>query len=244
MKSGVYEIVCNPTGKRYVGSAVDFEKRWKAHRFHLCKGTHHSRHMQSAWLKHGAEAFEFRKIIICAKDQALMYEQIAMNALKPEFNTSPTAGSMLGVKFSDEVRAKMAASKMGNQHTLGFRHRPETIEMLRARQTGVPSPTKGTRRAAATVEAVAAAHRGMKRSDETKERIRQKALGRTRSLESVERGAAKLRGKTLSAERVAKMIGNKNAAGRVQTPEEKARRAESVRAAWAARKAAGIPWRA
>jgi predicted GIY-YIG superfamily endonuclease len=38
--SGVYQIRCIPTGKVYVGSAVDLFKRWAQHHRTLRKGEH------------------------------------------------------------------------------------------------------------------------------------------------------------------------------------------------------------
>ena len=42
MASGIYKIVNTITGKCYVGSAKDFEKRWARHFNDLKSGTHSS----------------------------------------------------------------------------------------------------------------------------------------------------------------------------------------------------------
>ncbi|MFS2047549.1 GIY-YIG nuclease family protein [Variovorax sp. Varisp41] len=242
-RSGIYEIVNTVNGKRYIGSAVNFHLRWKLHRLHLQRGTHHSKHLQNSWAKQGEDEFEFRILLLCSRDNLLLYEQILLDALIPEYNTARVAGSCLGLRHSPETKAKQALSKMGNQHTLGYRHTPEALEKLRLKQTGVESPTKGKPRDRAAVEATASAHRGMKRSTETRAKIAAKAAGRIRAPETVAKAAEKLRGRKLAPEHAAKLLGNKHAAGRVQTEEERARRGASVRAAWAAKKAAGIPWR-
>jgi GIY-YIG catalytic domain-containing protein len=57
--SGVYQIRCVPTGKIYVGSAVDLRKRWEQHRRSLRKGEHGNRYLQAAWSKYGEENFAF-----------------------------------------------------------------------------------------------------------------------------------------------------------------------------------------
>ncbi|MBI3150066.1 MAG: GIY-YIG nuclease family protein [Betaproteobacteria bacterium] len=223
--SGVYEIVCLPTGKRYIGSAKDFEHRWKAHRFHLGKGSHHSRHLQAAWNKHGADAFAFRAMIVCEPRHMVMYEQIMIDGAAPAFNIAPFAGSCLGVKHTPETREKQRVAKLGNKHTLGYRHRPESIAKLSASKLG-NTYTKGKTRDPAAVAATAAAHRGMKRSAETCARIAEKAIGRVRSPESIEKSAAKLRGRPLSPEHAAKLIGNRHAAGLKHTDEWKAAASE------------------
>ena len=200
MNSGIYEIVCKPSGKRYIGSAISFDKRWNVHRSQLNRGVHHCRHMQRAWNKHGAEQFEFSVLLVCSGENLVMFEQRAFDVFRPEFNTAPRAGSSLGMK-----------------------HRPESIEKLRAKQTGVPSPTKGMMRDRAAVEATASAHRGMKRSAETREKIAAKARGRVWTEEAKAKLSATTTGRTLSPEHRAKLIGNKHAVGLKHTDEWKAR---------------------
>ena len=57
--SGVYQIRCIPTGKVYVGSAVDLFKRWEQHRRTLRKSEHRNRYLQHAWDKYGEKQFVF-----------------------------------------------------------------------------------------------------------------------------------------------------------------------------------------
>ena len=57
--SGVYQILCIPTAKIYVGSSLNISERWWEHRWDLRRGTHHSRYLQRAWDKYGEEAFVF-----------------------------------------------------------------------------------------------------------------------------------------------------------------------------------------
>lgn len=113
MNSGVYEIVNTVNGKRYVGSAKDFAKRWSVHRSRLKAGSHHNRHLQSSWNKHGPSLFEFRKLLICAPEHLLHYEQIAIDAIQPELNVERVAGNSLGCIRTPETRAKIAAKAAG-----------------------------------------------------------------------------------------------------------------------------------
>lgn len=111
---GVYQIRCLANGKSYVGStAKGFRVRWNSHRWHLRRGKHDSPHMQNCWNKYGPEAFEFRPLVVCAEDMVLFYEQLLIDALKPEFNTCPTAGSALGAKRTDEHRQKFSKAQRG-----------------------------------------------------------------------------------------------------------------------------------
>lgn len=117
MNTGVYEIRNTVNGKRYIGSAVSFHARWTKHLSLLRRGVHHASHLQRSWDKHGSDAFEFRKILICDKSNLIMYEQIAFEAFKPEFNVLPKAGSCLGVKRSPEFAAAVSARKKGQTHS-------------------------------------------------------------------------------------------------------------------------------
>lgn len=53
MKSGIYQIKNTLNNKVYVGSAKDFEKRWKRHFKDLEKGCHSSIKLQRSFNKHG-----------------------------------------------------------------------------------------------------------------------------------------------------------------------------------------------
>ncbi|WP_395406291.1 NUMOD3 domain-containing DNA-binding protein [Pseudoduganella sp. UC29_106] len=237
MDSGIYEILNSVNGKRYVGSAKNFRLRWKAHLLHLNRGTHHSRHLQSAWVKHGAEAFRFNKLLICEAKDLIFFEQRAFDAFKPEYNIAPIAGSCLGVKHSEETKQKLRVVKLGNQHTLGYRHTPEAIEKLRAKQTGVESPTKGKPRNPEAAAKTANAHRGMKRSDETRARISKAMAGKKRAPKTDETKAklsVAMKARPPNPERVAKMASTKR--GSKLTPEHKAKIGAASRAAWALRK--------
>ena len=55
-QSGIYEILNTANGKRYIGSAVHFARRWYLHCWKLNRGEHHSAKLQNAWNKHGAGA--------------------------------------------------------------------------------------------------------------------------------------------------------------------------------------------
>jgi DNA adenine methylase len=65
---GIYEIANRVNGKRYIGSAAYFNKRWSQHRHQLRRGTHHCAHLQRAWTKYGESEFVFR--VLCGSDLA------------------------------------------------------------------------------------------------------------------------------------------------------------------------------
>jgi group I intron endonuclease len=105
-ESGIYEIINLVNGKRYVGSAVRIEGRWKEHRRDLRAGRHKNRHLQNAWIKYGEAAFEFRVLEIVPRLGLLIEREQAHLDRGYDYNISPTAGSPLGVKHSLEICAK------------------------------------------------------------------------------------------------------------------------------------------
>lgn len=177
MASGVYEILNTANGKRYIGSAKSFARRWTAHHNHLLRGTHHSRHLQSAWNKYGEAAFKFLPILTCQPSMLLFYEQQLLDKVKPEYNILPTAGSQLGAKRAPgfqvgrvqslETRLKIAAGRLGVQSPAvaeANRARVFTPEMranLGAVRKGKPqSPEHVAKRAAARIgKPLSAEHR-------------------------------------------------------------------------------------
>jgi len=111
--SGVYQLCNMQNNKIYVGSAVNLHWRSTHHFNALNRGDHCSRHLQLSFNKYGAEYFTFSVLEYCEKERLIEREQFYIDLLKPEYNTLPIAGSCLGVKRSDETRARMSASLKG-----------------------------------------------------------------------------------------------------------------------------------
>lgn len=105
-KCGIYQIVCGPTGKSYVGSSVAIYRRWSQHRRELRYDRHYTTRMQEAWNRHGEAAFHFTILQECSRDDLEILEQHYIDTLCPEFNI------ILEVErnFSPEVAAKRAAT--------------------------------------------------------------------------------------------------------------------------------------
>ncbi len=116
MTSGVYKITNTVTGKCYIGSSVNIERRWTRHKCLLNKAIHHAKHMQNSWNKYGEKAFIFEIVFECAsiKDIILFYEQLWIDFYGFEnlYNHNPTTGSPLGTKQSDEAKEKCRIAKI------------------------------------------------------------------------------------------------------------------------------------
>lgn len=180
MVAGVYTIT-SPSGGTYVGSAVDFASRWSVHRHHLRKGTHHNIKLQNAAAKYGIASLVFKKLIVCLPEHAVMYEQIAIDALCPRYNVARIAGSTAGYKHTNATKAQFHLRKKAGRSE-------ETRALISAAH-------KGRRLTDEHRENVAAANRGAKRSDEAKNAMRQAQLGKKQSAETIAKRVAKLKGK-------------------------------------------------
>jgi hypothetical protein len=76
-----------------------------------------------------------------------------------------------GSRASDATRAKMSAIRKGRPSTmLGKKHRPESIEKIRAAVGGDKAPFLGRKHTAESKAKMSAAHRGRRDSEETRRR--------------------------------------------------------------------------
>lgn len=111
--SGIYEIRNNLTKDTYIGSAVNLRKRKAQHFSKLNKGIHANKHIQSSFNKYNKENFTFQPLIYCDKSMLILYEQLLIDGIKPQYNINPLAESRLGAKHSIETKRKMSDSKKG-----------------------------------------------------------------------------------------------------------------------------------
>lgn len=139
-KSGVYQIENIINNKKYVGSAVNFYKRYHEHINNLLYNKHHSIRLQRSYNKHGKESFIFSIIELCSIELLLIREQYWMDFHKsylPEFgyNISKIAGnSFLGRKHSEEAKEKMR--EIGKRKPIN----PKAIRAMQLANTGRKNP--------------------------------------------------------------------------------------------------------
>lgn len=163
---GIYEILCMANGRRYVGSAVDIQKRWRQHYTGLTSGSHHSIHLQRAWNKHGESVFVFRVIERCCSDELIRREQHYIDNMSPEFNSNQVAGSMLGFRHSEESRKKMAASRpSGFASFAGRRHTEETKRRISEKKSGVKQSQEAVRKRVDSIRMLMGRHCSKKFSE-------------------------------------------------------------------------------
>lgn len=96
--SGIYQIRCIPTGKIYIGSAVNLSLRWEWHKSRLRRGIHPNAHLQNAWDRYGEVNFEVSVLEFVDRSNLLSTEQAWIDKTRCVsrefgFNIYPTAGS-------------------------------------------------------------------------------------------------------------------------------------------------------
>jgi group I intron endonuclease len=118
---GIYMIRNTTNDRHYVGSSKNVERRLYCHRHMLQKGTHHSRILQRAWDKHGADSFVFQ-IIETVVDNAdlLTREQHHIDRLnaadsRKGYNVCAVAGTREGVPQPASVAEKMRVVHLGKE---------------------------------------------------------------------------------------------------------------------------------
>ena len=135
MKSGIYKIICVPTGKFYIGSAILLKNRWYTHLYHL-RNKHHNKYLQIAFNKHGEENFKFEVIEYCEKDQLIIREQHYIDTLKPHFNIRKIADSSIGVTMSEEGKKKLSDFWLGKKRPQTKEHKKNLCEALKGKLKG------------------------------------------------------------------------------------------------------------
>lgn len=163
-KPGIYAITHIASGKVYVGSSANIQKRWSQHRGDLRKGRHKNPHLQAAWSLYGETAFEFTVLEEVWELTALPVAEQAhidrTGAMGPSgYNVCIAGGSRLGIRHSPATCAKIGASKIGNKNRMGATLSPESREAIRQKLIGRKAATE-------TIAKLSAMRRGRKKSPE------------------------------------------------------------------------------
>lgn len=197
MASGVYIITNTVSRKRYVGQAVDIHRRWRNHRSSLERGRHANIHLQRAWSRYGGESFTFEVLeVVVDPGQLDACEQRWMDALLPEYNIAPKAGSNRGLRAKPETIARRVAALTGKKRTLEQCRRISEAKKVRIAE----------RRALGIVQI--SPMKGRKHSEESKRRVSESRRGKGCFPCSPEKAAkigAAQRGRHVSAEKRAQI---------------------------------------
>jgi group I intron endonuclease len=114
-KSGIYMIINPENGKCYIGQTVDLKVRASRHLHDLKIGKHCNRHLQFAYNKANDKNFIFYVAEFCDREFLTVREQFWIDAIGDRriYNIAPAGGSCLGIKRSEETRARVSAATKG-----------------------------------------------------------------------------------------------------------------------------------
>lgn len=209
--SGIYRIRNTVNGRCYIGSAIDFRKRWYVHLHHLRKGKHHSIALQRAWDKHGGTTFVFEILERVADKANLIVREQHWIDKGHGYNVSPTAGSNLGLVMSERAIERMRAAKVGTKFPAHGLAKAIEANKLRSISPEHKAKMQAARLAFGTPES-------------TREKMRQSHLGRKATEAHKEAMRAAMRKIGIPRERQVRMIAGMKAACANLSPEERARR--------------------
>lgn len=178
---GIYAIRNKVTGKVYVGSAGRFASRFSYHRSFLVRGRHTNQKLQRAWLKYGAEGFEFVILEVVDLTHLAEREQYWMDTLRAVaegYNIRPMATNNRGLIASAETRAAMSAAHKGRKHS------DEAKAKIAAANRGKNRFTPEQ------IARMSVERQGRRHTPEALEKIAATSRGRERSAESIAKGEA------------------------------------------------------
>jgi group I intron endonuclease len=243
-RTGIYSIKNKITGKVYVGQAINIKNRIAGHFKRLNAGKHHCAHLQLSYQKYGKENFIYSVLEECSKERLTEREQYWMDYYRDRglYNTAPAAGSNAGMKFSAEVRAKMAAKLTGRPVSEETR-----AKMSRSRMGWSPSDETRAKMSVAkrnlsdeTKKKMSEAHKGKTHSFEVREKMSKVRKGKHFGHILTKEECANRKGCKLSDELKAKvslsLIGNTRRVGAVNSAETRAKLSAASIKSWKKRK--------
>ena len=121
--TGVYAIVCQTTGYRYIGGAVDCDARQATHFRRLRDGGSHNKALQYAFDAFGEDNLKFMVLTTCSREELDTSEQQALDTSTSKlFNTVKSSRCPRGkmsqegrVRLSEKARAQHAEGSLGRQ---------------------------------------------------------------------------------------------------------------------------------
>ncbi len=127
-KSGIYMWKNKVNGKTYVGSSVDLSKRLRNYfNSSYLSDLKVIMLIYKVLLAHGFVNFRLEILEYCKPSELIKTEQHYIDLLKPEYNILKIAGSRLGAKHSEQVKAKIKAGALGRSDEAKNREHLKTL---------------------------------------------------------------------------------------------------------------------
>ena len=166
MASAIYAIVNNVTRDMYVGSAVAVNRRWNRHLHDLRKNIHACVHLQNAYCKYGADAFDWEIVqFVDDKKNLISREQFWIDFFRPAYNKRKIATSCLGLTRTPEAKERMRQAQLG---------RKQSAETIAKRSAAL----KGRPRSPEVRAKISASHKGIVPNAATRAKMSESAKRR------------------------------------------------------------------
>jgi len=129
----IYKFLNVKNQKCYIGQAVNLPRRKSNHITRLRRNVHTNPHLQSAFNKYGEDSFYFIVLEDGIPVAKLANREIFwVKFLEPEYNIAARGGiPMYGRKQTKEAIEKIGNASKGNKNTLGMKHSEETKAKMR-----------------------------------------------------------------------------------------------------------------
>lgn len=202
MNSGIYKIANKVTGDFYIGSAVNLNKRFSAHKRNLINKNHPNIILQNVFNKYGLNGLSFEIVeSVENKNNLIEREQHYIDTLIPNYNIRKIANSNLGLKFgpcSEDKKQKISKANKGNLNWLGKTHSKETKKLLAIKNTGSNNPRYGIIVSEETKNKMSKAHYGKKNHFYGKHHTKETILKKSKSYELMSPTGELFEGKNIS----------------------------------------------
>ena len=174
---GIYKIT-NPSGKVYIGQAVDIERRWKQH---SDKSYWSKTKLYNSFKKYGVGNHTFKVIEECLKEELNSkerYYQEKYNVLKEGLNHILQDADEKVKVYSEETKQKMSKWQTGLKKS--EEHKRKISEAMKGKKQSEETKSKRSE----ALKGHGGYWKGKERSEETKRKISEAKKGKTWSKET------------------------------------------------------------
>lgn len=178
MTVGIYCIEHIESRKKYIGKSKNIEVRFKQHVYHIKKGTHRNRYLQSAIIKHGLDAFKFYILedIGCLNEDVArnreLYWMDFYNSYDESFGYNLRRDSSSGMITHESTRLLKSIQTSGRNNPMFGRTHTEDVRMRLANfRKGTKTPKHTRDKMAASRTGSGNGMYGLNQSEKTKQKI-------------------------------------------------------------------------